>query len=64
MRDVEEYKVTANNGVWKKLHKWIHARCAFCKWHQNENANSHPKFGKKKGHPNTQKVDKNDHSLG
>lgn len=60
MKHTEEYKTTDNNSVWKKLHKWIYAKCSRCKWNRNENANHHSKFGKKKGHHNTLGINKSE----
>jgi len=47
MRLRDEYEVTDNSSVWRKLHKRFHANCSYCKWHRNENASasSHKEYG-------------------
>jgi len=33
MRIYDEYKQTTDRSVYNKLHKMMHARCDYCKWH-------------------------------
>ena len=48
MRHIDEYETTDNPSVWKKLHKYFHAACSYCRWHKGENAPPEKEYGVKK----------------
>lgn len=33
MNEFNEYRITTNSSVFRKLHKHHHASCSYCKWH-------------------------------